>query len=489
MAEIVQDEEDQQSQEIDKSKECGTDQESKEREEREANLALSLAIIREDAEGRDETPVPMSKRPRDEEQSEAYVDDMSHKGPLKEAGEKLPADNNLQTSFDADLQSNPTPLTSHKKQCCGPPNPPLNEPAVDPPQRNLTEAPSSYSNSTTAPLDHYIRLVCKSQSLPSLSEPYFSSSNKSPVLRRDRKNKIIVYRGSFNPPHLGHLELAYYTFLRSSSTMIAILLLPISDLLYAKDGARVNGKDFATTKAQGISLLQDDLLQRWSWFYEGKKCHKFSEYRAALIDMASRDGFRLNFTYLNGSDHYSKAVKKGTLTYLSHETEDMIISDITCPSSLFIGPDSSPAQLPGCGPWRLAYTPVSDSGDFTCRCRKFCAECHTSRRIREYCGGHTALEGEPHALSRQEKILYEILVRCHDGGGEKWVCNRDRGGVVTFFGSETAYRREDSEREEISSSIIRKILGKGGSKAEMIEKLEKVMLNPELLLQYLEPDN
>ncbi|KAI4953686.1 hypothetical protein J4E91_002534 [Alternaria rosae] len=156
---LNRDEEDQQSQEIDKSKECGTDQESKEREEREANLALSLAIIREDAEGRDEIPVPMSKRPRDEEQSKAYVDDVSHKGPLKEAGEKLPAVNNLQTYYDADLQSNPTPRMSHKRQCCGPPNPPLNEPAVDPQQRDLTEAPSSSSNSTTAPLDHYIRLL------------------------------------------------------------------------------------------------------------------------------------------------------------------------------------------------------------------------------------------------------------------------------------------------------------------------------------------
>jgi hypothetical protein len=62
-------------------------------------------------------------------------------------------------------------------------------------------------------------------SLPVPPNPCFSSKEHAPALHRNRENKVITYQGSFNPPHLGHVELAYHVFLRSSSTTIALLLL------------------------------------------------------------------------------------------------------------------------------------------------------------------------------------------------------------------------------------------------------------------------
>jgi hypothetical protein len=80
-------------------------------------------------------------------------------------------------------------------------------------------------------------------------------------------------------------------------------------------------------------------------------------------------------------------------------------------------------------------------------------------------------------------MLHEILVRCHTRTGLMWVCHRESGGTITFFSSGRDIEG-DGKRDEVSSSGIRKILGGGGSQDEMIGKLEKVVLNPGLLLQY-----
>ena len=439
-------------------------QKRKECQRREANVALSHVIIHEDPAGKDETLVP------------------GH-------DEKLPAKDVSPDPSDAAQSLRPLPQISRKRQrepSCESRDPSLKESIVDTSQRKSTDVHSPYSESATAPLEYYIRLASKSISLPAPSDSYFTSPKHAPVLHRNRENKIIMYTGSFNPPHLGHIELAFHTFLRSSSTTIAVVLLPLRDRLKAKDGAMINGKVFATEKEQRIALLQNDLLQRWTWFYKGHRTD-LERYGTTLIEEAKKDGFQVSFVVLAGSDKFEREKVESKPFWISGWGE-IITSDITRASSLFNGPKRPPRRLPGCRSWRLISTPTSRKGDFSYECGGASHECRISLRIQEYCGGHAALEGEAHVRSRQDNLLHEILVRCHEGVGPTWVCHKKTGGTVTFLGSGRD-TEGDEKREEVSSSAIRKILGEGGSKAEMIEKLEKVMLNPELLLQYLKSDD
>ena len=230
-----------------------------------------------------------------------------------------------------------------------------------------------------------------------------------------------MYTGSFNPPHLCHFELAFQTFLRSSSTTIAVVLLPLRDRLKAKDGAMVNGKIFATEKEQRIALLQNDLLQRWTWFYEGHRT-ELEEYETTLIEEAKKDGFQVSFVVLAGSDKFEREEVETKPSWLLGWGE-IITSDITRPSSLFKSSKRPPRRLPGCRSWRLISTPTSRKGDFSCECGGANHECRLSIRIQDYCGGHATLEGEPHVRSRQDSLLHEILVRCHKGVGPRWVCH------------------------------------------------------------------
>jgi len=435
-------------------------QKRKECQRREANVALSHVIIHEDPAGKDETPVP------------------GH-------DEKLPAKDVSPDPSDAAQSLRPLPQISRKRQrepSCESRDPSLKESIVDTAQRKSTDVHSPFSESATAPLEHYIRLASKSISLPTPSDSYFTSPEHAPVLHRNRENKIIMYTGSFNPPHLGHFELAFHTFLRSSSTTIAVVFPPFRDKLKAKDGAIVNGKIFATEKEQRIALLENDLLQRWTWFYKGDR-KEWEEYKATLIEEARKDGFQVSFVVLAGSDKFEREGVATKSSWLSRWGE-IITSDTTRPSIWFKGPERPPTRAPGCRSWRLISTPTSRKGDFSCECGGANHECRISLRIQEYCGGHAALKGEPHVRSRQDSLLHEILVRCHEGVGATWVCHKKSGGTVTFLGSGRD-TESDEKREEVSSSAIRKILGGGGNREEMLTKLEKVMLNPELLILYL----
>jgi nicotinic acid mononucleotide adenylyltransferase len=123
---------------------------------------------------------------------------------------------------------------------------------------------------------------------------------------------VIVFAGSFNPSHLGHLELAYHTFLRSCPNTIALMFLPVGDNLHAKDGAKVNGKDWVLSKAQRARLLQDDLVKRWSWCFMYDQTDVY-ELQRTMIQGAKKNGFELSFTVLSGSDHYDATVARGSM--------------------------------------------------------------------------------------------------------------------------------------------------------------------------------
>ncbi|KAI4957359.1 hypothetical protein J4E86_004497 [Alternaria arbusti] len=297
----------------------------KERQRREANIALSCVIIHEDPGGKVEILEP--------------GDD-----------EKLPAGNVSPDILDAAQSLRPLPQISRKRQrepSCESLDPPLKESIVDTSQRDSTDAHNPYSESATAPLEHYIRLASNSISLPTPSDSYFTSPEHASVLHRNRENKIIMYTGSFNPPHLGHFELAFHTFLRSSSTTIAVVFLPLRDRLKAKDGAIVNEKIFATEKEQRIALLQNDLLQRWSWFYKGHRT-ELQTHETTLIEEAKKDGFQVSFVVLAGSDKLEREEVETKLSWLLQWGE-IITSDITRPSRWFKGPERPPTRLPGSG--------------------------------------------------------------------------------------------------------------------------------------------
>jgi nicotinic acid mononucleotide adenylyltransferase len=78
------------------------------------------------------------------------------------------------------------------------------------------------------------------------------------MLRKNAVNYILIYRGSFNPPHIGHRALLAHTFFRSSyeNTVAAFIVPSSNDLLEEKMGTTDAGEipAIVLTRAQHAEL-------------------------------------------------------------------------------------------------------------------------------------------------------------------------------------------------------------------------------------------
>jgi hypothetical protein len=117
------------------------------------------------------------------------------------------------------------------------------------------------------------------------------------------RNRVIVYSGCFNPPHLGHLELITHVFLRSDENTIGAILVPVGELQYGKHGEKTgNGGLYALNKKDKITLLQNGILQRFAWSYPYPR-RDLLAFEEKMVVLAKMDGFELAFVALSGSDH------------------------------------------------------------------------------------------------------------------------------------------------------------------------------------------
>jgi hypothetical protein len=291
----------------------------------------------------------------------------------------------------------------------------------------------------------------------------------TPYLRKGRLNRILVYRGCFNPPHLGHLELLLHIFLRSDEDTIAAMIMPVGDMQFGKDDTMINGKPWCLTKKERMTLLDHPLLRRFSWFYTGR-LKEAVEFQNAISCHAKWEGYDVTFVSVSGSDHYGEVLADARLGLegIDRGSGDMITSDISRPSALLENVDTEglTSQLPGCGPWRKTSPGGRTAHDLCRPCYRF-QQLALNRPL-----GGTELES-----TALREFATDVLRRCHQGDGVVWMCTREQGGNVCFLPSGRQYPADG--QKEISSSIIRKML---------VDKEEGVLslaMNAERLLKML----
>jgi hypothetical protein len=124
--------------------------------------------------------------------------------------------------------------------------------------------------------------------------------HRPPMLVSDRSNRILVYPGSFNPPHLRHQELLCHGFSRSRSDLniIAAIVLPLDDAsLISKFKAQKGAQIF--TKAQRVRIWKDYVPSDWHWVYD-RSIEEWFAFKDRLIEAIAQDGFDIKFVCLCG---------------------------------------------------------------------------------------------------------------------------------------------------------------------------------------------
>jgi hypothetical protein len=141
-----------------------------------------------------------------------------------------------------------------------------------------------------------------------------------PRLHQGRVNRILLFPGCFNPPHVAHETLLRQTFLdiqdAGDLNLIAAIVLPLDDerLTSKCRGAGCTTTTTATTsgsnalvltKAQRVCLWKGGwraVPSDWRWVYDGSEA-EWEGFRERLVGAVRRDGFELEFICLVGADY------------------------------------------------------------------------------------------------------------------------------------------------------------------------------------------
>ncbi|KAL8810516.1 MAG: hypothetical protein Q9223_007740, partial [Gallowayella weberi] len=165
---------------------------------------------------------------------------------------------------------------------------------------------------------------------------------QNPQLSRKRTNVILAYRGSFNPPHRGHLAVLWHTFhqLSEKLNIVAAYIRIRSDESIKKKYRERKGARLFSLEQRARLWKEDPDFPPWAWIYEDAEGGP-SALEEKLKALVRADRCRIRFAELYGPDSYDQA----------HFNEMTIVTDVAREAAF-----DPPSGLQNCcwadfGPW------------------------------------------------------------------------------------------------------------------------------------------
>ncbi|KAL9009023.1 MAG: hypothetical protein Q9173_005913 [Seirophora scorigena] len=173
---------------------------------------------------------------------------------------------------------------------------------------------------------------------------------QDPELSTERTNVILVYRGTFNPPHRGHLAVLWhaYTQLAKDLNVIAAIVYPMSEeRVKTKCAAYPRGeRRVIPLSDRGRLWREDPNFPPWAWVNEHIDGGRH-ELEKRLKKLARKDGCRIRIADLWGPDCC------GPDDQLNDRSEMRIVSDIAREADFDHQDGLEQFSRRGFGPWVL----------------------------------------------------------------------------------------------------------------------------------------
>ncbi|RSL85922.1 hypothetical protein CEP52_015969 [Fusarium oligoseptatum] len=276
------------------------------------------------------------------------------------------------------------------------------------------------------------------------------SADAAPILRPRGVNRILLFPGSFNPPHQGHLKLLQHVFNNAGDDLnivAAIVIMTDDDRL--KDKLCTEEKPLILSREQRANLWRGTGIPvNWVWIYD-KSESEWDTFRTQLSGKVRKDGIDLKFILLGGPD----VIGAGGMCNPEYwKCADCITSDIS--RAVDFRYPNTLRQIPGCSMWeRLTFDRTRLEGQIRAR-----------------------LRGKPAAA------IEEAISAAFAKLSSISVCRRQRKpkGTVRFLPCDLNLRPS----EPPSSTKIRQIVATA-PKEELQAMLEGIALSPAILTEYI----
>src|SRR5271154_4876479 len=165
-----------------------------------------------------------------------------------------------------------------------------------------------------------------------------------PLLSKDRVNRVLIYPGSFNPPHVGHLGVLRHAFESSPDlNIVAGIVLPAAvENIEAKNWE--SGRRLVLSREQRSELWKRDArFPAWAFApnYESS-----AGLREEIANAAKKDGYEILYIKLGGPDACDFSCG-----HMYTSCTVRLISD-AARSAPFLGPDGVPKPIKGYTTWQ-----------------------------------------------------------------------------------------------------------------------------------------
>lgn len=126
---------------------------------------------------------------------------------------------------------------------------------------------------------------------------------KVPLLSKDKVNRVMIYYGAFNPPHVGHLGVLCHAFQSSADLNI------VAGLVYPADVSQIETKNLTSNRRLVLSEEQrSELWERdvrfptWAFVPRRREYGSTDDFETKIAIAAQKDGYEIGYIRVMGPD-------------------------------------------------------------------------------------------------------------------------------------------------------------------------------------------